>query len=348
MTAQGLCRLSLALFAGLLPAGAAASQEPATLDPEGPVEIRDEQVLAQSRLTLPPIGPDTVPGGRWAFRLGSLRSNSFGWVQDIPGQMPSDRRVLVDGETHTLDLNVARGVGRNAQVAVRVPLRWRGGGFLDGLIDKWHQTLGLPDGDRPYFYTDAFQVEGVTESFQPFSWSDERGTGLGNIEVEGRWRFRDGGRDGWRWAAAARLAVPTGTAPFNEDDAGFGMQVVTAKRLAGPLDLFLGAGGTVQGSGPVRGITYETWRIHSFLAFEWRMFRRFHLGAETDVASRLIRDIDLYPGFHWITNVTGRIPLSRRTRFEIGITENFKNQLATTDFGVHFGLALLPSGKRRE
>jgi hypothetical protein len=319
-----------------------AAQEPGPSEPEGPVEIRDEQVLAQSRLTLPPIGPDTVPRGRWSFRLGSLRCNSFGWVQDIPGEMPNDRRFLVDAETHTLDLNVARGVGRNVQVALRVPLRWRGGGALDGLIDKWHEIFGLPDGNRPYFNKNAFRVEGVTESRQAFSWNDERGTGLGNLEVEGRWRFHDGGRDGWRAAVAARIALPTGTAPFNEDGGAFGLQVVAARRLAGPLDLFFGAGGSVQGSGPVRGIAYETWRVHSFLALEWRIFRRFHVIAETDAASRLIRDIDLYPGFHWITNVSGRIPLSRRARFELGITENFKNQLATTDFGLHFGLALLP------
>lgn len=319
-----------------------AAQEPAASEPEGPVEIRDEHVLAQSRLTLPPIGPDTVPRGRWSFRLGSLRSNSFGWVQDIPGEMPNDRRFLIDAETHTLDLNVARGVGTNAQIAVRVPLRWRGGGTLDGLMDKWHRIFGLPDGDRPSFNKNAFRVEGLTESRQAFSWNDERGTGLGNLEVEGRWRFRDGGRDGWRAAVAARIALPTGTTPFNDDEAGFGLQVVAAKRLAGPLDLYFGAGGSVQGSGPVRGIAYESWRVHSFLALEWRMFRHFHVVVETDAASRLIRDINRYPGFHWVTNVSGRIPLSRRTRFELGITENFKNQLSTTDFGLHFGLAVRP------
>lgn len=343
MTARRPCLGGLALLTGLLAAAPAAAQPPATFDEaEGPVELRDEHVLAQSRLTLPPIGPDTVPRGRWSFRVGSLRCNSFGWVQDVPGEMPTDRRFLIDAETHTLDLNVARGVGANAQVAVRVPVRWRGGGFLDGLIDKWHQAFGLPNGDRPSFIKDAFRVEGFTESHQPFSWNDERGTGLGNLEVEGRWRFHDGGRDGWRAAVAARAALPTGTAPFNEDDAGFGLQVVAAKRLAGPLDLLFGAGGLVQGSGPVRGIAYEAWRLHSFLALEWRLFRRFHVVAETDAASRLIRDIDHYPGFHWITNVSARIPLSRRTRLELGITENFKNQLSTTDFGIHFGLAVRP------
>ena len=91
-----------------------------------------------------------------------------------------------------------------------------------------------------------------------------------------------------------------------------------------------------------RGIGYETQRLHAFLALEWRMFGFFHLVAETDAASRLVRDIDRYPGLHWITNVSGRIPISRRMRFELGFTENFMDQMSTTDFGVHFGLAVRP------
>jgi len=311
-------------------------------EPDGPVEIRDEHLLAQSRLALPPIGPDTVPTGRWSVRAGLLVSNSFAWAQDEPGETPTDRRFLVDGETYTLDLSLARGVGPHAHVAVRLPLRSRGGGFLDGVIDGWHRIFGLPDGARSAFLADAYRMQGITRDRRPFSWDDDRGTGLGNLELEGRWRFHDGGRWGWRTALAARVAFPTGTAPFDEDAFGLGVQVAVGKRLAGPLDVYFGVGGLVQGTGPVRGVAYEAWRAQAFLALEWRVFRFFHLVAETDAASRLVGDIDLYPGFHWITNVSGRIPLSKRTRFELGFTENFKNQMSTTDFGVHFGLVVRP------
>ena len=331
--------LLLAVVLGAAIPRAARAQEPS---PDGPVEIRDEHLLAQARLTLPPIGPDTVPRGQWAFRVGYLMSNSFAWAQDEPGETPTRRLFLIDGEGHTLDLNVARGFGENVHLAARLPLRWRGGGVLDGLIDTWHRTFGLPDGDRPAFLEDAFRVEGVSTSGRPFSWNDDRGTGLGNLELEGRWRFRNGGRDGWRAALAARTTVPTGTSPFDGNALGLGLQVVAGKRLAGPLDVFFGAGGTVQGSGPVRGVGYETARVHGFLALEWRIFRPFHLVAETDAASRLVSDIARYPGIHWITNVSGRIRLSRRARFELGFTENFKNQSSTTDFGLRFGLLVVP------
>jgi hypothetical protein len=338
----------LVLAAGLSLAAVAAGladDSPALAPSDGPVEIRDEHVLAQGRLTLPPIAPDTLARGDWSFRVGLLWCNSFAWTQDVPGEHPKDRRFLIDGETRTLDLVVARGIGRNVQVGVRLPLRWRGGGSLDGLIDGWHRAFGLPNGNRPAFLENAFRVEGVTREFTSFSWNDAQGTGLGNLELEGRWRVHDGGPRGWRTAVAARVALPTGTGPFGDDQAGLGVQLVAAKRLAGRLDLFIGGGGLVQGSGPVRGIAYEPWRGHVFLVLDLRLFGGFHVLAETDAATRLIRDIDLYPGMHWITNVSGRVPLSSRARFEFGFTENFKNQMSTTDFGLHFGLALRPARK---
>src|SRR5260370_18253553 len=137
-----------ALAAAVLCAFPALAQEPWP-EPEGPVEIRDEHVLAQNRLTLPPIGPDTVPRGRWSLRLGLLWCNSFGWVQDVPGETPTDRRFLIDAETRTLDLNVARGVGENAQVTLRVPLRWRGGALPAGPTATSTRTFPTPPSRPP-------------------------------------------------------------------------------------------------------------------------------------------------------------------------------------------------------
>src|SRR5260221_5496668 len=79
----------------------------------------------------------------------------------------------------------------------------------------------------------------ITESHQPFSWNDERGTGLGNLEVEGRWRFHDEGRDGWRAAGAAPGAPPTGTPPLDEGHAALRPPVVAGQRPGRPPHLLL-------------------------------------------------------------------------------------------------------------
>jgi hypothetical protein len=341
--ARRCLRCLIPVFAALLGSvPALADDEPTRETRRGPTELRDEHVLAQDRLTLPAFGPDTVGEGRWLVRTALLWLNSFSWTQDVPGEHPGDRRFLVDGETRTLDLTVRYGLRESFDVGLRVPVRWRGGGELDSLIDTWHRIFGLPDGNRKDFLPDRFRVEGLTTDRGSFSWDDEAGTGFGNLEAESRWRFHDGGREGWAAALETRLALPTGTGPFAGDGVGVGLQVAGARQLASSLDLFLGGGAVIQDGGPVRQVEYEPFRVQAFLALEWRPARRLSLVGETDAASRLVANIDRYAGLHWMVNVSGRIDVARSARLEIGFTENIESQTATADFGVHFGLVFRP------
>jgi hypothetical protein len=310
----------------------------------GPTEIRDEHLLAQPRLTLPATTPDTLGLGQTAFRASFLWSNSFGWTQDRPGEHPRDRSFLVDGEAATLDLTLTHGFRANLDAGVRLPLMWRGGGSLDGLIDAWHRLFHLPDGNRPDFLRDAFRVEGKTIDQQPFSWNDQAGLGVGSVEAFARWRFSTGTR--WTSALVSRLAVPTGTGPFAGNGLGIGLQWITARRLGHAFDVYLGLGGTAQPGTAVRGVGYEPFRGEGFLALEWRPARRWSLAAETDIASRLVRNVDRYPGTHWIINGEVRIDLSPGTKLELGFTENFASQMATTDFALQLGLRIRPASRR--
>jgi hypothetical protein len=276
------------------------------------------------------------------LQLSGLWANSFSWAQDVPGEDPAERSFLIDGESLVLDATLRRGLRRNLDIGLRVPVQHRSGGVLDGLIDWWHRLVDVPDGGRPEFRTDAFRVEGTTTDGSPFSWTEQPGWGLGDMEAEARWRVRDGGRSSPSVALVARASLPTGTGPFAGNGVGGAGQVVLGAPLGGSFDLYAGVGFTVQDRGPVRGVLYAPARAHGFLALEWRPWRRLSLVAETDAASRLVENIDHYPGVHWIVNVTGRLDLGAHTRLDLGFTENLKNQLSTTDFALYFGLGFRP------
>ncbi len=64
--------------------------------------------------------------------------------------------------------------------------------------------------------------------------------------------------------------------------------------------------------------------------------------AETDAASRLVENVQSYPGLHWIVNVTGRVDLGARTRLDLGFTENLVSQLTTTDFAFYLAFGIRP------
>jgi Protein of unknown function (DUF3187) len=308
---------------------------------QSPLEIRDEHVLAQGRLTLPATSPDPVGAGVTRLRLSYLWGNSFSWTQDRAGETPTDRRFLIDGETRTLDLTFTHGLGADADIALRLPLRWRGGGSLDGFIDAWHRTfafLGIEDGGRPSFRRDAFRVEGIATAEQAFSWNDDTGTGLGNVELAGRWRFH---ADTSSVALVGRVSLPTATDPF-VDFLGGGLQLVMRRPLGRAWDLHGGVGGTIEGDTRVAGVTYERTRAHAFAAVVFRPWRPVSLSVETGVASRLVADIDSYPGLHWLINAGLKVALSPRALLEVGMTENLMNQLSTTDFALYFAISARP------
>jgi hypothetical protein len=92
----------------------------------------------------------------------------------------------------------------------------------------------------------------------------------------------------------------------------------------------------------VRGVEYAPLRASGFLAVEWRPWRSTSLVAETNVASRLVENVENYPGVHWYVNVTGRVDLGSRVRLDVGFTENVISQLTTADFAFYLGLGLRP------
>lgn len=109
----------------------------------GPLEVREEFLFAQPRLTLTSLSPDPLPAGQTRIALGLDWGSDFG----LKGADP-ELDHFVDGEHRTLGLDVRRGLTPRVTVGLRVPVRWRGEGVLDGLIDGWHRVTGLPDNDR--------------------------------------------------------------------------------------------------------------------------------------------------------------------------------------------------------
>jgi hypothetical protein len=325
------------LLLALVVAESARAQAPPPL--HGPRGVREEFLLAETRLTLPAVLPDALARGRWRLRARVDWGNDFARDHQPEGEHPDERRYLVDGEHVVLDLELRRGLGAAIDVGLRVPLRWRGGGVLDGLIDAFHgftKKLGLPDNDRPLFQRDVFRVEGRDPSGAPLSLEDT-GAGLGNLEADGLWTFA--GRDRpLRASLVLRAALPTGTGPFDADGVGFGAQLLGGFRC-GSWDFGAGLGATHETAEGVERFLYERTRGHAFVSAEWRVARRIALIAETNAATRGVTNLDRLPGHAWYLGLGARLDLDSGLSIEGGFVENIAHQQATTD--IAFQLALV-------
>lgn len=309
--------------------------------PRGPSEIRDEWLLSQPRLMLPAVSPDPVPVGQWKLHLYINRGSDFGWNQVGAAEMPADRRFLVDGEHQNIQLTTRYGLMPKLNVGLRVPVYWRGGGFMDAIIDWFHELtepIGFKDNGRPAFRKDAFRVEGRNTNFDPISWNDETGWGLGNIELDAHWNFlKPKCRSDWRASAIARVGLPTGTGPWDGGGVDLGAQVAFAKSIHRRWDIYFGGGGTFFSDIMQDGVRYETWRAMGFFAVEYHVSTRVSIVLSADAATRLVTNLARYPGVSAYIHLVTRWDISRLVEAEIGFTENLEDQQGTIDFGAFLG-----------
>ncbi len=330
--------LSLALAPALLSAQTAR---------RGPIETREEWLPAQPRLQLPALGPDLLAPGQVACSLHFDWGNDFGWRQDAGGETPADRRYLIDGEHRSLALELRRGWRPSLEFGLRLPLLWRGGGWLDGLIDWFHgftRKLGLPDNQRGRFLRDRLRILGRDEQGRALAWSGTAGSGLGRIELHARWALTRAARadvaerGDWAVSLAPRLALPTGSGPFDVPGVEGALQLAAGHGLGARADFFAGAGATVGGARRFEGLLYPRARPFAFAAFEWRPARALSLLAQVDGAGRLLEDVAQYAGLQSYLRLGARVDLGRRFQLTMGFTENLVEQQATTDFGVFAGV----------
>lgn len=279
-----------------------------------------------------------MPRGRTRLRLAGDWGNDFGLRRRGVG----DARELVyvvDGEHRSASLEVGHGLTERLTLHARLPLLWRGGGVLDGLIDGWHDLLGLPGGGRSLFPRNQLRVAALRRSRHDFEWTGTGGSGLGNLELAAQWTLRrPESPAGWTASALGRVQLPTATDPFGGGGAQAGAQVLAARGLWSSGDLYLGLGGTLAASGEHQGVRYERARAHGFLALEWRPWRAVSVVAEAAAAGRLLRNIEGFQGFHLVLKVGAKVDVAEGWRLEGGFTEGLRHISNTTDFGVMAGV----------
>jgi hypothetical protein len=59
--------------------------------------------------------------------------------------------LFVDGESTVLDLAYENSLGPHWRYRLSLPIDRDSGGFLDSVIDTWHEAFGFPRGYRPYY-----------------------------------------------------------------------------------------------------------------------------------------------------------------------------------------------------
>jgi hypothetical protein len=200
---------------------------------------------------LPAIDSATVVSrGRFEGALSADITNNF-----APGTSQTDA-VMLDGETYRFNLAVRYGIAPGFQVGIDIPYLANSGGFLDGFIEGFHDTFGLPQGMRKSFPRNRLRYQysrnGITRVLV-----NDGSSGIGDIRLSGAWQlYYDASEAPRAVALHGSIKLPSGNSNrlFGSGSTDFALWLTASDdfRLPlGHLTLYGAAGGLAMTDGEV-------------------------------------------------------------------------------------------------
>ncbi|MDD2321426.1 MAG: DUF3187 family protein [Geobacteraceae bacterium] len=200
---------------------------------------------------LPEIGSATVISrGRFEGTLTADVSNNF-----APG-ISQGEVLMLDGETYRFNLTARYGIAPGVQIGIDIPYLANGGGFLDGFIEGFHDTFGLPQGMRKSYPRNRLRYQysrnGITKLLV-----NDGSSGLGDIRLSSAWQlYHDGSDAPLAVALHGSIKLPSGNSNrlFGSGSTDFALWLTASDdfRLPlGHLTLYGAAGGMTMTDGNV-------------------------------------------------------------------------------------------------
>lgn len=163
----------------------------------------NQAALARA-FALPALGQArAAPEGEWRL--------AFDIATEFVNKQSGGEQLLLDGESQRWALGWRRGLAKTWELGVEVPLLHTGGGFMDDVVENWHDAFGLPNGGREQAPQDRYRYAYARDGEVVLDTEDD-GTALGDVSLQlGRMLSED-------LALRALLKLPTG----DEDRLGGG------------------------------------------------------------------------------------------------------------------------------
>ena len=316
--AQPAARLALALCAALVTlVNAPAWAEPLAVGNHNPLN---------APLAPPPaLGGALVSAGQWRVDLDVALANHF----SDSGSSGGDR-VRLDGETLTLRWRGRRAVGERGEIGVRIPWQQHTGGVLDGFLERYHDTFGLPDSGRDRSSNGNLLFELVDDGVSA-SRVDRRVRQLGDISVDGAWSLHAGADS--QIALRGALSLPTGDADELTGSGGVGVSValeMTRPGLPGmPRVTLHTRAGLAAHAGTDLAASDRPTDMFGTLALGWRALPRLQLLAQFDAHSaRYDNQLRETGDRAAIGTLGGHLRVWKRLYWSLAIVEDLRTDVA--------------------
>ena len=322
------------------PAIADVANEEGPLLPQwgmGPFEVRDPSVLGELRASPIARSPRTLRPFELELGVRQTQESTYVYADATPADR--EHRLTVDGETRDTNLVFRMGVLPRFEIGVDLDVvHYQGGGFLDGLIRSFHETVGLGSLRRNKAPYHSWIVEGVQSDGRRIVFG-HTGVGLGDAVLSPRILLLEGGDYHPAVAATLSLWLPTASSRFQHAHGTAETLSIDASKRLGSLPIVVYAGGayTYYDQTDVQGLELTRHRFMGYGGFEIEVTPKIslvtHFWQETMREKKLYRGTNIPNGNRILYIASGvNLELIPGLRIEVGALESF-DKSAGGDFG---------------
>lgn len=264
-------------------------------------------------------------------------SVALDWSNEFFQRSNAREALTVDGESLRLGLRYQRGIGRDLEWSLELPLLFTGGGVQDSLIENWHSAFGLPNSNRGDAPQDRYRIRYVRDGVTVVD-RNKGSNGLGDLRLGAGYALTE------QWALRGLVQLPTGSK--NKLTGGHvGAALWTDYTLplsdSGRAQLTLSAGASVAGKdGPLQAQQQQLVGVAGAVL-------TVPLFGALDGVVQVNGHTKLYKGSTFAPLSKAALPLVFGLRwpwrgmvFDLAVTED-PSVNASPDFGVLFGVKVL-------
>ncbi len=296
--------------------------------PRGLLDFRDPYPLAGLHLQLPTVTQMRLRAGEQRFEGRWTWANHYGFS--------ASRGIVVDAETHRLELEGWLALTDDLYIGLALPLHSRGSGSLDSFIENFHDTFNLSNGGRDRRSRDAYAIS-IASAGGPRTL--DRGTGAGGLTLQSRWNVPlSAPEESTSLSVQGQIRLPTGPDDFSAGGVDVGLAAAMHHRLGERLFVHGSLGAMYLREDDSEGLSWEHHQLQAVLGVEYAFTRSISLTAQLLVMTPLLER----PGFlgdgRRYAILGMRWGLHAGLELQLGVAENLQPFDNTADLALQIGL----------
>lgn len=300
----------------------------------GPLALASQSPFQSLRFGITPTTPSTLTRGETQLRLTGTWANV--WAYD-----ETRGTYLLDYETLHGEASLAYGVSDTFQLGLQVEARTLFGGILDGLIQSFHDLVGIGQGGRDLFPRDQIHIELDPGGGRPKTVLGNEAAGVyaRNLVLTAQHNISCGTAvlPALSWSVSLRheIGQVRGLEGGGGTDVAF---AVASSRRWGEWYGYLTLASTWFGRHEVYGIPLTTHQLSLLAAAEWRYRPRTSAVVQLLATQGVAKDFGPFSDPSWEITLGWKSEVATGTVLELGLIENIITFDNSPDFGIHAGV----------